>query len=233
MAETLAVAVVRHADTLPDIVKVVICPPAVLLAQVSGWIAGAAHSRTGGQSCHGKAEGAFTGDVSAQMVKNAGADYVIVGHSERRLYHGETNAQVKEAAAAALKAGLCPIICVGESEAERKGGQANAVVGAQVAACLPEGAKEQDFVLAYEPVWAIGSGATPTMADIEAMHGHILSVASENTGKKDGAIAVLYGGSVKAENARDILHVPGVSGVLVGGASLKADEFCRIISAAV
>ncbi len=233
MAEALSVAVARHAEALPDTVSVVICPPAVLLAQVSGWIAGARRTKTGGQSCHNRPEGAFTGDISAKMVKDAGADYVIIGHSERRQYHRETDSQISEAAALALKSGLCPIICVGESEEERKSGRANEVVGAQVAACLPDAAKDHDFVLAYEPVWAIGSGATPTLADIEAMHAHILSVAAAATGKKAGGITVLYGGSVKADNARDILQVPGVSGVLVGGASLKADDFCRIITAAV
>lgn len=225
MAEALAVAVARHAETLPDVLEVVICPPATLLAQVSDCVAGMERTSTGGQSCHNRAEGAFTGDISAQMVKDAGADYVIIGHSERRQYHFETDGQIKEAAQLALKAGLTPIICVGESAEERQSGQAFEVVGAQVAACLPGGSNADDFVLAYEPVWAIGSGATPTLADIEAMHAHILSVA--------GRSRVLYGGSVKGDNARDILSVPGVSGVLVGGASLKEEEFCRIISAAV
>ncbi|MBY0406526.1 MAG: triose-phosphate isomerase [Rickettsiales bacterium] len=233
MAQALATAVAHHSDTLPDVVSVVLCPPAVLLAEVSGHVAGARATRTGGQSCHAKPEGAFTGDISAPMLKAAGAEYVIVGHSERRQYHHETSADVRAMAEAGLKAGLCPIICIGESLQERQNGQALDMVGRQVVESLPQGADMHDFVLAYEPVWAIGSGLVPTLDDIAAMHAHILAVAAKQTGKQAGAVAVLYGGSVKGDNAQAILAVPGVSGVLVGGASLKAEEFCRIISAAV
>lgn len=231
MAEALCREVVGCADGLD--VQVVICPPAVLLAQVSALLAGSKHVKSGGQTCHTQAEGAYTGDISAAMVKDAGATYVILGHSERRRDHFETDSAIRQAAALALQTGLIPIICVGESEDERKSGKALDVVGQQVRDCLPEAAGIHDFVLAYEPVWAIGSGATPTTDDIAAMHAHILSVASERTGKEKAAIPTLYGGSVKAANAREIMQTAGVSGVLVGGASLKADEFCRIISAAV
>ena len=232
-ADALALAVARHAEGLPDVFCVVLCPPPTLLGRLSQLIAGVYNVKTGGQTCHHRDEGAFTGDVSARMVRDAGASYVIVGHSERRQYHNETNAQVKEAAALALNVGLIPIICIGESAQERTSGRAFEVVGAQVLASLPEEAKSHDFVLAYDPVWAIDSGATPTMDDIAVMHAHIMAVAAKKTGKEPSDIAVLYGGSVKADNAHDILHTLGVSGVLVGGASLKAEEFCRIISAAV
>lgn len=229
MAEALAVAVARHADAQPDTVSVVICPPATLLALVSGAISGSARTKTGGQTCHNMVEGAFTGDISAAMLRDSGAEYVILGHSERRRYHDEQDGAIAQAAELALKSGLTPIICVGESEAERKGGRAYEVVGQQVLDCISAGVQGHDFVLAYEPVWAIGSGATPTLEDIAAMHAHILKVAAT----KKAHPPVLYGGSVKGDNAREILHTEGVSGVLVGGASLKADEFCRIITAAV
>ncbi len=233
MAQALATAVSQHADAQGDGIEVVMCPPGVLIAQVNYFIKGAKRTKLGGQDCHGLPEGAYTGETSAKMLKDAGAAYVIVGHSERRTYYGETNEVVRLKAARALQTGLTPIICIGESEAERKAGQALEVVGKQVRESLPKEAESQDFVLAYEPVWAIGSGATPTTDDIAAMHAHILAVASGQTGKNTGVIPVLYGGSVKGDNARDILHTAGVGGVLVGGASLKAEEFCRIISAAV
>lgn len=233
MAEGVARAVALHADALAEDVEVVICPPATLLAQVSAALRGARRVCSGGQACHARPEGAFTGDISAAMLREAGARYVILGHSERRRDHMESDAQIRQAAEEAMRIGLIPILCVGESEEERNSGRAQEVVGQQVGDCLPEAAGVCDFVLAYEPVWAIGSGSTPTIGDIAAMHAHILAVASARTGRQKDAVTVLYGGSVKADNAQAILHTDGVGGVLVGGASLRADEFCRIVSAAL
>lgn len=228
----LAQQMAQSAAALPPQVEVALCPPATLLAPLS-WALKDSRIRTGGQDCHARAEGAFTGNVSAAMLKAAGASFVIVGHSERRQYQQETDAEIRLKAAAALAEGLIPVLCVGESAGERKSGQAEAVVGRQVEACLPEGAEKGDFLLAYEPVWAIGSGATPSVDDIRAMHHHIMTVAAARMGVKPEAVQVLYGGSVKGANAREILAIPGVAGVLVGGASLKADEFGQIMLAAV
>ncbi|MEX0645624.1 MAG: triose-phosphate isomerase [Parvularculaceae bacterium] len=204
----------------PEGRDVVICPPATLVA------ATAARAATygflvGGQDCHAAPAGAHTGDVSAEMLKDAGAAYVIVGHSERRQAHGETDVVVRAKAEAALRAGLTPIICVGETAAERKAGDAEAVVCVQLKASLPE--TKAELVIAYEPVWAIGSGLTPTADDIADMHAFVRWFA--------GNARILYGGSVKPANARETLGVPNVNGALVGGASLKALEFHAIISA--
>lgn len=209
--------------------EVVVCPPYVLLSHVAQLVSGSA-VKLGAQDCHPQAEGAHTGDVSAPMLKEAGCRYVIVGHSERRSAYGESDGLVRHKAAIAQSEGLTPIICVGETLAQREQGVAEALVGQQVRDSIPEG--KGNFLLAYEPVWAIGSGKTPTVDDIEQMHRHIVSVASERTGRAPEAMAVLYGGSVKAANAASIMAAAAVSGVLVGGASLKADEFCGIIAAA-
>jgi triosephosphate isomerase len=198
--------------------EVVICPPAIYLRDIAALLKGTP-LKLGGQDCHPEPQGAFTGDISAGMLKEAGCEYVLAGHSERRQYHGETDALVAAKTARALAEGLTPIVCVGESLAERDAGQAEQVVAAQVRAAL--GAP----VFAYEPVWAIGSGRTPTAGDIAAMHRAILVVAGEGA-------RVLYGGSVKPANAQEILSIPGVSGVLVGGASLNAQDFRAIIAAA-
>ncbi len=205
---------------------VVVCPPAVLVSAVVATLKGSS-VKVGGQDCHHEAEGAFTGDTSAVMLKQMGCRYVIVGHSERRQYHQETSADVNGKAAQAMASGLIPVICIGETLAEREAGQAQAVVEKQIMESIPSG--NGQFLLAYEPVWAIGSGKTPTVLDIRQMHSHIRQVIS---GHKGTQAAVLYGGSVKAANAAEILGTEGVSGVLVGGASLKADEFCGIIAAA-
>lgn len=211
-------------------VTTAICPPAPLLGGVAPLLGRMA---LGAQDCHAEAGGAFTGDVSAAMLKEAGCRYVIVGHSERRQFHGETDAQVAAKAARALEAGLIPIICVGETLAQRESGAAQAVVAAQVKASLPPGASAQtDFVLAYEPVWAIGSGKTPSPDDIRDMHAAIAAQTCACAGLPKERVAVLYGGSVKAANAKAILSIPGVSGVLVGGASLTAEEFGGIMQAA-
>jgi triosephosphate isomerase len=207
-----------------------ICPPATLLARAVE----AAEGRIpiGGQDCHAEASGAYTGDVSAEMLKDAGAVAVIVGHSERRYYHGETDAQVAAKAAAAHRAGLTAIVCVGESEAERDAGRAFDVVGAQIAASVPEASRAAATAVAYEPVWAIGTGRTPTLDEIARMHAHIRARLKARLGGEGAGVRILYGGSVKPANAADILGVAEVAGALVGGASLKADDFAAIVSAA-
>jgi len=202
--------------------EVLICPPATLIAAMAP-AARAIGAGVGGQDCHPKASGAHTGDIAAEMLKDAGASYVIVGHSERRADHGESSATVKAKAEAARRAGLTPIVCVGETEAERRAGKQEAVVGEQLAGSLPDGAGP--LVIAYEPVWAIGTGLTPTIEDIAAMHRFIRQ-------KAGAGVRILYGGSVKPSNAAEILAVEDVNGALVGGASLKADDFYAIISAA-
>ncbi|MEI9885033.1 MAG: triose-phosphate isomerase [Rhizomicrobium sp.] len=203
---------------------VLICPPATLIARAAAAARGSAVA-IGGQDCHAEASGAFTGEVSAEMLRDAGAVAVIVGHSERRQYHAETDAVVAAKARAAWRAGLAAIVCIGETEAERDAGRAYEVCGAQLAGSLPPGATPQNTAIAYEPVWAIGTGRTPTTPDIAAMHAHI----------KVGLPAplrILYGGSVKPSNAAEILGLADVGGALVGGASLKAADFLTIVGAA-
>ena len=239
MAKDLAQAVVDVLLELPRTMHVVLCPPAPLAAPLAGWIAqDVVDDKTlplsvGGQDCHDQPEGAYTGDISAFMLKAVGCDYVIVGHSERRLHHGETDEMVRRKAARAIASGLIPIICIGETEAERASGQAHAVLARQIAGSVPEGVGEGNFILAYEPVWAIGSGRLPAAGDIRDTHATILEVAAKRTMLAPSQISVLYGGSVKPDNAHEILETEGVAGVLVGGASLKANDFCRIIEAAV
>lgn len=210
---------------------VAICPPATLLAQMSarGATAGIA---TGGQDCHPKASGAHTGDVSAVMLADAGAQYVIVGHSERRTDHEEDDALVRAKALAALAAGLTPIICVGETRAEREAGRAADVVSGQIDGSVPDEAADREIVVAYEPVWAIGTGLTPTIEDVRAMHDGIRAQLVGRFGAAGQGIRILYGGSMKPGNAKEILAVPNVDGGLVGGASLLANDFYGIISAA-
>jgi len=210
---------------------VAVCPPATLLAAMSqkGALSGIA---TGGQDCHTAPAGAHTGDISALMLKDAGAQFVIVGHSERRADHGETDSLVREKAQAGLAAGLTPIICVGETRAEREAGQACAVVATQLAGSVPDAAADSEVVIAYEPVWAIGTGLTPTIADIAEMHNGIRKLLVDRFGSKGETIRILYGGSLKPANASEILAVENVNGGLVGGASLLANDFFAIISAA-
>ena len=209
---------------------VLVCPPATLVAQSVLAVAGGL--AVGGQDCHAEASGAFTGDISAEMLKAAGASHVIVGHSERRQYHGETDAMVAAKAKAAWRAGLTPIVCIGETLAEREGGHANAVCHGQITGSVPEGATAANTVLAYEPVWAIGTGKTASLDDIAAMHAHLRACLKARCGAEGGKMLILYGGSVKPDNAAAILALPDVGGALVGGASLKPADFMGIISAA-
>jgi triosephosphate isomerase len=209
---------------------VVICPPATMLAAVArqGATSGI---QAGGQDCHAAASGAHTGDIAAGMLADAGAQYVIVGHSERRADHAETDAQVRAKAEAAIGAGLKPIICVGETEAQRDSGQAESVVEGQLAGSIPDAASQHEVIVAYEPVWAIGTGRTPTNDDIATMHASIRRHLVDRFGDKGPDIRILYGGSLKPQNAREILAVENVNGGLVGGASLLAKDFYTIISA--
>jgi triosephosphate isomerase len=184
--------------------------------------------KLGAQDCHWAKSGAHTGNVSAEMLSDQGCSFVIVGHSERRAGHGETDAVVKNKAAAALRAGLAAIICIGETEAEREAGRTIDVVTAQFMGSLPEGAAAKNAVIAYEPVWAIGSGRIPTNEEIAAVHGQLRRLALGSI--VDGAAArLLYGGSEKASNAKELMAIPEVNGALVGGASLKLEEFTGII----
>jgi len=202
-----------------------VCPPATLIASFAAAVRGSPVA-IGGQDCHALPSGAYTGDISAEMLKDAGAEAVIVGHSERRQYHGETDAVVRAKAAAAHRAGLTPIVCVGETRAERDAGRALAVVAGQLDGSLPD--PGGDFVVAYEPVWAIGTGLTPSAQDVADMHRFIRQRLALRLGAAGEGIRVLYGGSVKPSNANELLTVQDVDGALVGGASLKADEFLAI-----
>jgi triosephosphate isomerase len=214
----------------PAPADVLVCPPATLIAEAARDAAGT-HVAIGGQDCHPLASGAFTGDISAEMLKDAGATYVILGHSERRQYHRESDALVAEKVKAARRAGLTAIVCVGESEAERDTGKALGVVTAQLEGSIPPEAEPQDFTIAYEPVWAIGTGRTPTPEQIADMHASIRGVLVRRFGAPASAVRILYGGSVKPANAAEILSLEEVGGALVGGASLKAADFLAIIRA--
>jgi triosephosphate isomerase len=208
-------------------VDLMVCPPATLIAGLAAAARGSA-IKIGGQDCHAEPAGAFTGDISAEMLRDAGASAVIVGHSERRTYHKETDADVRAKALAARRAGLVAIVCVGETKAEREAGRALDVVGTQLDGSLPDGATSETLVVAYEPVWAIGTGLTPTPADVAEMHGFIRRRLATRFGDAGQGIRILYGGSVKASNAKELMAVADVDGALVGGASLKADEFLAI-----
>jgi triosephosphate isomerase len=208
-----------------------VCPPATVLAAVAAALADSG-IRAGGQDCHSEPSGAFTGDISAEMLRDAGAELVIVGHSERRHGHGESDAVVAAKAKAAARAGLTAIVCVGETEAERDGGKTLDVVGRQVRNSIPQGLKASGLVIAYEPVWAIGTGRVPGNGDIETVHAFIRDRLADRFGSEAAAVPILYGGSVKPGNAAEILALANVDGALVGGASLKAEDFLKIIYAA-
>lgn len=211
--------------------RVALCPPATLIAQMA-WRLKASAVAIGGQDCHDKSSGAFTGSVSAAMLKDAGASMVILGHSERRQMNGETDALVAAKVEAALAAGLEPIICVGETLAEREDGRAIAVVTAQVSGSLPDALRGRAFAVAYEPVWAIGTGLTPTLEQIAEVHSAIRAALGTRFGAQAETTPILYGGSVNPKNASEILATADVDGALVGGASLKAEDFLGIVRAA-
>jgi triosephosphate isomerase (TIM) len=211
--------------------EVMVCPPATLIRKVKGVMKGS-KIKVGGQDCHWDPAGAHTGDVSAEMLKDATASAVIVGHSERRTNHGETDALVRKKAVAAHRAGLLAIVCIGETLDERKGGKTLDVVSRQLKGSLPESATSANTVIAYEPVWAIGTGLTPTKDEVAEVHAHIRKeLAGLMTAEEGLDVRILYGGSVKPSNAVDLMSAPNVNGALVGGASLKASDFIGIIKA--
>lgn len=205
-------------------VDLLVCPPATLVMRFAA-LGGIA---IGGQDCHAEPNGAFTGDIAAEMLADAGARAVILGHSERRALHRETDAQVRGKVEAAWRAGLLAIVCVGETKAERLDGRTLTVVGTQLSGSIPEGATAANLVVAYEPVWAIGTGLTPTTADVGAVHAFIREGLAGRFPDAAPGIRILYGGSVKPANAAELLGVDNVDGALVGGASLKAEEFLAI-----
>lgn len=230
LEQALAVRDAVSAADFKTPADVMICPPATLV-MVLGELSADGRLQVGGQDCHGNATGAHTGDVSAEMLKDAGASAVIVGHSERRADHGEMDRDVKVKALAAHRAGLVAIVCIGETAGQRAVGLTMDVVRRQLAASLPDGATAANTVIAYEPVWAIGTGLTPTNADVEAVHKVIRSELEKRFAAEGAAMRILYGGSVKPDNARELMGIANVNGALVGGASLKADDFLRIVSA--
>ncbi|MBL4907290.1 MAG: triose-phosphate isomerase, partial [Sneathiella sp.] len=206
---------------------ILICPPATLVREMASLAEGSAVS-IGGQDCHANEKGAHTGDISAEMLKEAGADYCLVGHSERRTDHSETNDVVKAKAEAALRAGLIAVVCVGETLDERESGSTLSVITDQVKHSLPEGATAANTVVAYEPVWAIGTGKTPTASDVADVHAHIRRDLGDILKDAD-SVRLLYGGSVKGSNAEELMSLEHVNGGLVGGASLKAEDFWPIV----
>lgn len=212
-------------------VEALICVPATLLMQAADQARESALN-IGGETCHTNEKGAHTGDVSAEMLADAGASYVIVGHSERRADHDETSEIVASQAAAALRAGITPIICVGETAAERDSGKALEVVTGMLRDSLPEGASAESVVIAYEPVWAIGTGNVATVEAVDEMHNALRSCLADVYGAAADLIPILYGGSMKPDNAGDLLAVKNVNGGLIGGASLKATDFLAIYAKA-
>jgi len=219
----LAEAIAARAKSGTPRCDLLVCPPATILAAVGAVISGSGVA-LGGQDCASAEKGAFTGDVSAEMLRDAGCTHVILGHCERRHGHGESDAQVHAKVAAAWRTGLVAILCVGETRTEREVGREVAVVASQLAGSIPEGATPDKLVIAYEPVWAIGTGLTPTLDDIASIHRTIRGIVPQNT-------RILYGGSVNPTNAREILSLADVDGGLIGGASLKPDDFWAIAEA--
>lgn len=211
--------------------EVMICPPATLVAALAEAAAGSS-LLVGGQDCHAARSGAHTGDISAEMLKDAGATAVIVGHSERRADHGELDRIVLAKAEAAVRAGLTAIVCVGETKGERLAGLTLDVVRRQIRASVPALADPSNTVVAYEPIWAIGTGLTPSAADVAEVHAAIRKALLEGWGEETRGVRILYGGSVKPDNAAELLALPDVNGALVGGASLKAEDFLAIVRAA-
>jgi triosephosphate isomerase len=204
-----------------------VCPPATLIAGFADKAKGSKLA-VGAQDCHPKASGAHTGDLSAEMLADAGASAIIVGHSERRADHGETDALVREKAEAAWRAGLPAIVCIGETQGQRDAGQTLDICSGQLRGSLPDGATSVNLVVAYEPVWAIGTGLTPTAKDVEEVHRFIRGILTVRFNAEGGKIRILYGGSVKPSNAAELMAVANVNGALVGGASLKAADFLAI-----
>lgn len=216
-----AAAVAAKADLL-------VCPPATLVAAFAERARASTTLKIGAQDCHQEASGAHTGDISAEMLADAGAKAIIVGHSERRADHGETDALVRQKAEAVWRAGLAAIVCIGETREQRDAGKTLDICGTQLLGSLPDGSTAGNLVVAYEPVWAIGTGLTPTPADVEQVHRFIRDSLTERFTGQGPRIRILYGGSVKPSNAAELMGVANVNGALVGGASLKAADFLAI-----
>jgi triosephosphate isomerase len=205
-----------------------VCPPATLIAAFAEKARDSRILAVGAQDCHPKPSGAHTGDISAEMLADAGASAIIVGHSERRADHGESDVLVRQKAEAVWRAGLTAIVCIGETQHQRDAGQTLDICGGQLKLSLPDRAKADNLVVAYEPVWAIGTGLTPTVADVEQIHGFIRELLVARFNAEGAKIRILYGGSVKPSNAAELMAVANVNGALVGGASLKAADFLAI-----
>ena len=220
-------AMLAGAPALAAKADLLVCPPATLIADFADKASGS-KVMVGAQDCHPTASGAHTGDLSAEMLADAGARAIIVGHSERRADHGEGDVLVRQKAEAAWRAGVTAIVCIGETGGQRDAGQTLDICGGQLAGSLPDGATAANLVVAYEPVWAIGTGLTPTAKDVEEVHRFIRGVLTDRFGAEGGRIRILYGGSVKPTNAAELMGVANVNGALVGGASLKAADFLAI-----
>jgi triosephosphate isomerase (TIM) len=205
-----------------------VCPPATLMAAFAEKTGGAKTLAIGAQDCHPKASGAHTGDLSAEMLADAGAKAIIVGHSERRADHGESDAVVRQKAEAVWRAGLSAIVCIGETREQRDAGKTLDICGSQLKGSLPEGSTAANLVVAYEPVWAIGTGLTPTVGDVEQVHRFVREALTSRFNGEGAGVRILYGGSVKPSNAAELMGVANVNGALVGGASLKAADFLAI-----
>jgi triosephosphate isomerase (TIM) len=221
-------AMIAGASKVTAKADLLVCPPATLVAAFAAKLAGSKDVAIGGQDCHPKPSGAHTGDLSAEMLADAGATSVIVGHSERRADHGESDALVRQKAEAAWRAGLTAIVCVGETQSQRDAGQTLGVCHGQLLGSLPDGARADNLVVAYEPVWAIGTGLTPTAKDVEQIHEFIRETLGSRFSGEGARMRILYGGSVKPSNATELMGVANVNGALVGGASLKATDFLAI-----
>ena len=221
-------AMLAGAPALAGKADLLVCPPATLVAAFADKARRGRAVAVGAQDCHPRPAGAHTGDVSAEMLADAGATAIIVGHSERRADHGESDNLVRQKAEAAWRAGLTAIVCIGETQAQRDSGQTLGICGGQLTGSLPDGATSANLVVAYEPVWAIGTGLTPTTADVEQVHRFIRGVLTDRFKGEGASIRILYGGSVKPSNAAELMAVANVNGALVGGASLKAADFLAI-----
>ena len=221
-------AMLAGASEVADRADLLVCPPATLIMAFAEATRGSKALAIGGQDCHPKASGAHTGDISAEMLADAGASAIIVGHSERRADHGESDLLVRQKAEAVWRAGLTAIVCIGETQHQRDAGQALDICRGQLELSLPEGARADNLVVAYEPVWAIGTGRTPTTDDVAEVHAAIREVLVSRFGDEGRKMRILYGGSVKPSNARELMAVANVNGALVGGASLKAADFLAI-----
>ena len=221
-------AMVAGASKVVGKADLLVCPPATLIAALVAKLAGSKDLAVGGQDCHPKPSGAHTGDISAEMLADAGATAVIVGHSERRADHGESDSLVRQKAEAAWRAGLTAIVCIGETQSQRDAGQTLDICRGQLQGSLPEGSRADNLVVAYEPIWAIGTGLTPTAKDVEQIHKFIRETLSGRFKDQGARMRILYGGSVKPSNARELMGVANVNGALIGGASLKASDFLAI-----